>query len=105
MMQGIDTALSAKERLDRYAALFEGTPTDQVCLCGMLAADFASLSDRARPSLQGFFRMHENWLAQFLADRQRAGTLWWPGNPPTGGRSLVEAVQAPLRGTPRLTKQ
>ncbi|MBO1110369.1 TetR/AcrR family transcriptional regulator [Bordetella petrii] len=99
LVQGIDATLPAKERLDRYAALFEGGPTDQVCLCGMLAADFASLSDRARQSLQGFFCMHETWLAQVIADGQRDGTLKWSGCPDAAGRCLFAAFQGALMGS------
>ena len=99
LVQGIDTTLSAKERLDRYATLFEGSPTDQVCLCGMLAADFASLSERARLSLQVFFRMHESWLAKTMADGQRDGTLKWSGDPDAAGRCLFAAFQGALMGS------
>ncbi|MBO9356232.1 TetR family transcriptional regulator [Bordetella petrii] len=99
LVQGIDTALPAKEQLDRYAALFEGGPTDQVCLCGMLAADFASLSERARQSLQAFFRMHENWLAGVIAAGQRDGTLRWQGDPESAGRCLFAAFQGALMGS------
>jgi len=96
LMQGIDAMLPAYERLNRYAALFYGTPTDQVCLCGMLAADFASLSDRARQAVQSFYRTHECWLTQVVADGQRDGTLEWPGDPETAGRYLFAAFQGAL---------
>ncbi|MCD0504501.1 TetR/AcrR family transcriptional regulator [Bordetella petrii] len=99
LVHGIDGALPAKERLDRYAALFEGGPADQVCMCGMLAADFASLSDRARLSLQGFFRMHETWLSKVIADGQQDGTLRWAGSPEAGGRCLFAAFQGALMGS------
>ncbi|CAP44159.1 TetR/AcrR family transcriptional regulator [Bordetella petrii] len=99
LVHGIDATLPAKERLDRYAALFEGGPTDQVCLCGMLAADFASLSDRARKSLQGFFCLHETWLAKVIADGQRDGTLQWAGCPDAAGRCLFAAFQGALMGS------
>jgi TetR/AcrR family transcriptional repressor of nem operon len=96
LMQGIDAKLSADERLKRYATLFEGTPTDQVCLCGMLAADFASLSDRARQAVQSFYRTHETWLTKVVADGQREGTLEWSGTPEAGGRYLFAAFQGAL---------
>ncbi|AOB30253.1 TetR family transcriptional regulator [Bordetella sp. H567] len=96
LIQGIDATLPANERLQRYAALFEGTPADQVCLCGMLAADFASLSDRARQAVRAFFHAHETWLAKVVADGQRDGTLAWSGNPETAGRYLSAAFQGAL---------
>ena len=99
MVQAIDATLPAKERLDRYTALFQCMPADRVCLCGMLAADFASLSDRARQSLQAFFHMHETWLAQVVADGLRDGTLHWPGDPAAAGRCLFAAFQGALMGS------
>lgn len=95
-MQGIDETLSAYERLNRYAALFHGSPTDQVCLCGMLAADFSSLSDRARQAVQSFYRTHESWLSKVVADGQRDGTLAWSGEPEAAGRYLFAAFQGSL---------
>jgi TetR/AcrR family transcriptional repressor of nem operon len=96
LMQGIDPTLQASERLNRYAALFYGTPADQVCLCGMLAADFASLSDRARQAVQSFYRTHERWLSKVVADGQRDGTLEWNGDPDAAGRYLFAAFQGAL---------
>lgn len=99
LVHGIDTSLPAAERLERYAALFEGGPTDQVCLCGMLAADFASLSERARRSLQGFFCLNETWLARVVADGQRDGTIKWAGDAEAAGRCLFAAFQGTLMGS------
>jgi len=98
-VQAIDAALPARERLDRYAALFRDTPCDRVCLCGMLAADFASLSERARQSLQAFFRMHETWLAKVMADGAREGTLRSSGDPQADGRWLFATFQGALMGS------
>lgn len=96
LMQGIDASLPASERLNRYAALFYSTPVDQVCLCGMLAADFASLSDRAREAVQSFYRTHERWLSKVVAEGQRDGSLEWTGDPEAAGRYLFAAFQGAL---------
>ena len=95
-IQDIDPALPANERLRRYAALFENVPTNQVCLCGMLAADLASLSERARLAIQSFYRTHETWLAKVVADGQQDGTLNWSGDPEAAGRYLFAAFEGAL---------
>jgi len=95
-MQAIDAALPARERLTRYAALFLATPTDQICLCGMLATDIASLSARASQAIQAFYRTHETWLAQVMADGLREGTLQWSGDIEAAGRYLFAAFQGAL---------
>ena len=99
MLHGIDKSLPANERLAGYAALFRGGPTDQICLCGMLAADFASLSDRARQSVQAFFRMHETWLAEVVAAGVADGSLKSCGDTAADGRWLFAAFQGALMGS------
>lgn len=99
MLHGIDESLPANERLARYAALFRGGPSDQICLCGMLAADFASLSDRARQSVQAFFRMHETWLAEVVAAGVADGSLKSCGDTAADGRWLFAAFQGALMGS------
>ena len=96
VLQRIDASLPADQRLDHYAALFHVAPSDQVCLCGMLAADFASLSDRARQAVQSFYRMHEAWLTKVVADGQRDGTVSWAGTAEAAGRYLFAAFQGAL---------
>lgn len=98
-LHGIDASLPASDRLARYAALFRGGPTDQICLCGMLAADFASLSDRARQSVQAFFRLHETWLSEVVASGVQDGSLKSCGDTAADGRWLFAAFQGALMGS------
>src|ERR1700758_5866824 len=64
-LQSIDAALPAREKLTTYTRLFGKTLGDgnQICLCGMLAADIESLPETVRHAVQAFFRANENWLA------------------------------------------
>lgn len=96
LMQHIDVRLPAIERLSHYAAMFDATPPEQVSLCGMLGADFGSLSDRVIRVVQSFYRTHETWLAQVVADGQCDGSLEWPADPEAGGRYLFSAFQGAL---------
>src|SRR3546814_5845205 len=76
--------------------MFDVTPAEQVSLCGMLGADFGSLSDRVIRVVQSFYRLHETWLAKVVADGQSDGTLEWPADPEAGGRYLFSAFQGAL---------
>src|SRR3546814_5474305 len=76
--------------------MFDATPVEQVSLCGMLGADFGSLSDRVIRVVQSFYRLHETWLAKVVADGQGDGTLEWPADPEAGGRYLFSAFQGAL---------
>ena len=95
-IHSIDQTLPAYDRLSRYAMLFNSAPTDQVCLCGMLAANFASLSDRALQAVQSVYRTHETWLSEVVADGQRDGSLHWSDSPDAAGRHLFAAFQGAL---------
>ena len=95
-INAIDESLSAKDQLDRYAQLFANAPSDQICLCGTLAADLASLSERSRHTLQAFYRVHEAWLAKVMARAQVDGTLKTSGDCESDGRWLFAAFQGGL---------
>jgi len=96
LINGIDESLPAAARLDRYAQMLAGGPRDQVCMCGMLAADFASVSDRVRAALQAFFRVHETWLTKVLTDGARDGSLKPCVDPQAEARTLFASFQGAL---------
>jgi len=67
---------SAGERLRRYAGLYQDTlRAGRLCLCGMLAAEAATLPEPMRAALRDFFDHNETWLAAVLAEGREAGTL------------------------------
>lgn len=54
-------------RLMQFVDLYrEGLDTNQICLCAMLAADFAVLPELTQVEIQGFFRETETWLTDLL---------------------------------------
>ena len=94
-INAIDEALPAQKKLDRYGKLLakvlgEG---DQICLCGMLAADIQSLPDAVRLAVQAFYRANENWLARVLEEGAAQGHLLVPGEPAVAARVLFAAYQ------------
>ena len=61
----------ARRKLRRYAALYAGVlRKDRMCLCGMLASDFATLPSSMKDAVKRFFDANEAWLAEVL---ERAG--------------------------------
>jgi TetR/AcrR family transcriptional repressor of nem operon len=95
-MQSIDRSLSAKEQLDAYHVLLRRKPSEQICMCGMLAADFSSIPNDVRTSIRGFYRTHETFLSEVLALGAKDGTLKCMGDPETAGRWLFAAFQGSL---------
>jgi TetR/AcrR family transcriptional repressor of nem operon len=94
----IDSSAPADKKLDRYSKLFgkivgEG---DQVCLCGMLAADIETLPEEVRHAVQAFFKANESWLAKVLAEGDAQNTLRANGKPEVTARALFAAFQGSL---------
>lgn len=106
-IRAIDTQLPPKARLTRYLQILESHSCagDELCLGGMLAAEVMSLPERVRLAVQGFFRAHEQWLAEELRKGQADGSLAVPGDPDTAARTMFATIQgllmsARLFGTP-----
>lgn len=63
-LQAIDRRESSLiDKIDAFNGLFaEVVAHDDICLCGMMAAEVSSLNDSARAALRGFFATSEAWL-------------------------------------------
>ncbi|MGY6235948.1 TetR/AcrR family transcriptional regulator [Burkholderia ambifaria] len=94
-MRAIDSALPADVKLSLYTKLFGRTLGDgnQICLCGMLAADIESLPESVRQAVQAFFKANEKWLAELLTQGAKERTLQFSGKPETAARTLYAAFQ------------
>jgi len=73
---------SASERLKKYARLFRDTVHDdgKMCLCGMLASEFAALPNAMQVSVRGFFDENETWLGSVLDVGRARGELDFAGS-------------------------
>jgi TetR/AcrR family transcriptional repressor of nem operon len=94
-LKTIDPGQPADAKLSQYAKLFGRTlgDGDQICLCGMLAADIETLPDTVRQAVQAFFKANESWLAKVLAQGASEGTLAVNGNPENAARAMFAAFQ------------
>ncbi len=75
-LQRIDErGLGGIKKLDAFTQIFEDViKSGKYCLCGMLAAEVASLSEDNRAKLNRFFQLAEHWLKQLFTDHQSAVT-------------------------------
>jgi TetR/AcrR family transcriptional repressor of nem operon len=93
-LRAIDARLPADEKLDRYVDMsVELSNGEEICLCGMLAADLASVPERVAREIQGFVQANEAWLGTVLAEGRTDGTLHVHGDPATAGRALFASLQ------------
>lgn len=60
-------AITPQEQLQQFVSLYrDGLADNQICLCGMLTADFVVLNPEIQAELSTFFAVTESWLAQLL---------------------------------------
>ena len=87
----------AADKLRRYAALYEDVLRDnRMCLCGMLAAEYATLPKPMRDDMRHFFDANERWLAAVLADGRKSKALRFTGSPAEAARSLMSALEGAM---------
>jgi TetR/AcrR family transcriptional repressor of nem operon len=87
----------AQEKLRRYVGLYESVMrNDRMCLCGMLAAEYATLPAPMQEELRRFFDANELWLGVVLEDGRRAGQLAFSGLAKERARSILGALEGAM---------
>jgi len=87
----------ARMKLQRYVDLYcQVLVADRMCLCGMLAAEYATLPLPMQVELRRFFDTNECWLTVLLEDGRRAGTLRFVESSEERARLLVGALEGAM---------
>ena len=87
----------APETLRQYIELYEGVLIrDRMCLCGMFAAEYATLPQSMQDEVRRFFDGNEEWLAAILEDGRRSGTLQFAGDPRDAARLLTASLEGAM---------
>lgn len=80
-----------------YATLYSDVLTgNRMCLCGMLAAEYQTLSDPMRDAVLRFFDNNEAWLERILTAGERAGTLKFSGSARDAARVIVSGLEGAM---------
>jgi len=97
LMDAAPPGATVRDRLEAYADLFRATLRDgRMCLCGMLAAGFATQPEPLRLAVAGALEEHESRLAALLADGQAAGSIRRDAAPRDQARALVAGLEGAL---------
>ena len=84
-------------KLDAYTGLYAGVLRSQrMCLCGMLAADYETISPGMQVAVADFFECNDRWLADVLKQGRDDGTLSFPGSPLEEARSIVSGLEGAM---------
>ena len=87
----------AREKLRRYAAIYTDVlRSNRMCLCGMLASDYATLAKPIKDGVKHFFDRNEQWLVAVLEDGRASGTLRFAGSPDVVARGIVGALEGAM---------
>jgi TetR/AcrR family transcriptional repressor of nem operon len=86
-----------REKLRRYAALYDSVMRkNRMCLCGMLAAEYATLPAPMQTELRLFFDANEIWLTAVLEDGRRSGELTFRGPVRQRARSVIGGLEGAM---------
>jgi len=82
------------EKLQRYVGLYSSVlSNDRMCLCGMLAAEYATLPAPMQEGLKLFFNANERWLTAVLEDGLRSGSFRFREPAGERARALLGALE------------
>jgi len=88
----------ARQRLRAYVAIWTRVlrDRDRMCLCGMMAAEIATLPRAVRTELKRFFDANEGWLLRVIREGQKARTLRLAGPPEIEARLLTMGLEGAM---------
>jgi TetR/AcrR family transcriptional repressor of nem operon len=69
---------------------------DRMCLCGMFAAEYATLPAPMQEELRSFFDANEAWLATVLEGGRRAGELAFQGPSRDRARIMLGTLEGAM---------
>jgi TetR/AcrR family transcriptional regulator, transcriptional repressor for nem operon len=97
-LEAIDEqARNACEKLRHYIALYDAVMReDRMCLCGMFAAEYATLPEPMQEELRRFFDANEAWLSIVLDEGRRAGEIDFFEQPEERARVFVGALEGAM---------
>lgn len=95
---GIDTRLTDPvAKLDAYANLYADVLRgERMCLCGMLAAEYETLSTPMQQAVVAFLDDNEEWLERVLAQGRKDGSLAFGGPTRDTARSIVSGLEGAM---------
>ncbi|MFL6574738.1 MAG: TetR/AcrR family transcriptional regulator [Burkholderiales bacterium] len=98
VLKGIDaTGAAPREKLKRYARIYAEVLRDnRMCLCGMLASDYATLPKAMKQEVKHFFDENERWLAVLLDQGRNSGALEFKGSPLDLARVMVASLEGAM---------
>ena len=84
-------------KLNQYADVYHRVlGADRMCLCGMFAAEYATLPGPMQDELRQFFDENEKWLVETLEEGRRDGSVSFDGSPQDIAGLLTGALEGSM---------
>ena len=95
-LDAIDRDLvDAQAKLRAYVEIYTGVlADDRMCLCGTLAAEYATLPTAMADSITRFFQSNETWLTRVLEEGKADGSL----SPDLAAAEAAQTILSALEG-------
>lgn len=91
------TTPDARDKLRRYAKIYADVlRNNRMCLCGMLAAEYATLPKAMKEEMRHFFDENERWLVGVLEAGRASGSLRFTGSALDVARALVGSLEGAM---------
>ncbi len=87
----------AAEKIGAYVRIYSEVLADhRMCLCGMLAAEFATLPKPMQSALDRYFEWNERWLAAALEEGRAEGALRFSGSSAEMAQFLIGSLEGSM---------
>jgi TetR/AcrR family transcriptional regulator, transcriptional repressor for nem operon len=84
-------------KLHAYASLYADVLREgRMCLCGMFAAEYETLSTPIRAAVIAFLDDNEAWIARVLQQGQKDGSLQFDGSARESARSILSGLEGTM---------
>jgi TetR/AcrR family transcriptional regulator, transcriptional repressor for nem operon len=89
--------VDATAKLNAYAGIYADVlEQDRMCLCGMLAAEYATLPTAMQDGIRLFFDSNEVWLVEVLTSGRKRKQIAFTGPPVEIARMLVATLEGAM---------
>jgi TetR/AcrR family transcriptional regulator, transcriptional repressor for nem operon len=86
-----------REKLRQYVGLYDSVlSNERMCLCGMLAAEHATLPAPMQEELKAFFDANERWLTAVLEEGLKARALRFTDSARERARMLIGTLEGAM---------
>ena len=87
-----------RRRLEKFVDLFRETLRrgDRLCMCGMLATEYATLPAKVRTEVRRFYGDSEAWLTRVFEEGRMSGRLKFGGKPSAAASTFFGALEGAM---------